>query len=76
MDRLMKRFGEKLRTLRQRRGLTVRELARLLEVNSHSHIVGLESDKHKPSAALLLKVAVLFDVSTDQLMRDDYEIDK
>jgi transcriptional regulator with XRE-family HTH domain len=70
----MERFGEKLRALRTQRGLTVRQLAAALEINSHSHIVGLEGGKHYPSADLILKVADYFNVSTDQLMRDDVEL--
>ncbi|MCB0177781.1 MAG: helix-turn-helix transcriptional regulator [Anaerolineae bacterium] len=70
----MERFGEKLRVLRDRRGITVRQLASILEIKSHSHIVGLEANKHKPSADLILKIANFFKVTTDQLMRDDLEI--
>jgi transcriptional regulator with XRE-family HTH domain len=70
----MQRFGKKLRTLREKRGLTVRELASILEIRSHSHIVGLEAGKHNPSADLILKIADFFDVTTDQLMRDNLEI--
>ncbi|MCB0175189.1 MAG: helix-turn-helix transcriptional regulator [Anaerolineae bacterium] len=70
----MERFGEKLRVLRDRRGITVRQLASILEIKSHSHIVGLEANKHKPSADLILKIADFFKVTTDQLMRDDLEI--
>jgi transcriptional regulator with XRE-family HTH domain len=71
----MNRFGEKLRTLRLRQGLTVRELASTLEISSHSHIVGLEIGKHKPSIELVLKIADYFGVTTDQLIRDNLEID-
>jgi transcriptional regulator with XRE-family HTH domain len=71
---MMERFGEKLRFLRGQRGMTVRELASELEIKSHSHIVGLEAGKHKPSADLILKIADLFDVTTDQLMRDDLDV--
>jgi transcriptional regulator with XRE-family HTH domain len=71
---MMERFGEKLRFLRERRGMTVRELAFELGIKSHSHIVGLEASKHKPSTDLILKIADLFDVTTDQLMRDDVDV--
>ncbi len=70
----MNRFGEKLRILRERRGFTVRQLANLLGTKSHTHIVGLEAGKHKPSADFILKVADLFEVSTDRLMRDELDI--
>jgi transcriptional regulator with XRE-family HTH domain len=71
----MKRFGEKLRTLRQRRGWTLRELATLLEMGAHSHLANLETGKNKPTAELILKIAELFAVSTDQLMKDELELD-
>ncbi len=70
----MQKFGEKLRTLRKRRGLTVRQLAAMLGI-THSHIVGLEKSKHKPSVELVIKLADLFDVSIDRLLRDNLELD-
>jgi len=70
----MQRFGEKLRALRQQRGLSYRQLASILEV-SHGHIVGIEAGRHKPSADFILKIASLFNVSTDQLMWDEQELD-
>jgi transcriptional regulator with XRE-family HTH domain len=70
-----KRFGEKLRTLRKRRGLTVRQLAAILGINSHSHVVEIETSKNKPSVELVIKVADLFDVSIDRLLRDNLELD-
>jgi transcriptional regulator with XRE-family HTH domain len=70
----MRRFGEKVRTLRERRGLTVRQLAALLEINSHSHIVLIESGKRKPSVEVLLKIMQVFDVGCDQLLNDDLEV--
>ena len=71
---MMERFGEKLRSLRERRDVTVRELASELGIKSHSHIVGLEAGKHKPSVDLVLKLADLFDVTTDQLLRDELDV--
>lgn len=70
----MQRFGEKLRTLRTRRGLSYRELAAMLDV-THGHLVGIEANRHKPSADLILKIADIFGVTADQLMRDDQEVD-
>ena len=70
----MRRFGEKVRTLRERRGLTVRQLATLLEIKSHSHIVQIESGKYKPSIDLLLKLMEVFEVGCDQLLKDDLEV--
>jgi transcriptional regulator with XRE-family HTH domain len=71
----MDRFGEKLRTLRKQRGLTVRELAAIFEMKSHSHIADMENGRSKPSVELLVKIADFFEVTTDQLLRDELEID-
>ncbi len=70
----MQRFGEKLRILRERRGLSYRQLASMLDI-AHSHIANIEKGKHKPSVDLVVKIAQLFDVSFDQLMNDEFEID-
>ena len=70
----MQRFGGKLRTLRKKHGLSYRKLASELGV-AHSHIAGIEAGSHKPSADLVLKIAKFFQVSTDQLMDDDLELD-
>ena len=70
----MRRLGDKVRTLRERRGLTVRQLAVLLEINSHSHIVQIEAGKHKPSLDVLLKLMEVFEVGCDQLLDDDLEV--
>jgi transcriptional regulator with XRE-family HTH domain len=70
----MRRLGEKIRTLRERRGVTTRQLAELLEINSHSHIVQIESGKHKPSLEVLVKLMQIFDVGCDQLLNDELEL--
>lgn len=70
----MQRFGEKLRALRKKHGLSYRKLASELGV-AHSHIAGIEAGSHKPSADLVLKIAKFFQVSTDQLMDDELELD-
>lgn len=70
----MKRFGEKLRSLRQRQGLTLRQLGAQLEV-SNTFVLSLEQGKKTPNAATILKIADLFHVSLDQLMRDELEVD-
>ena len=70
----MRRLGEKIRTLRERRALTTRQLAELLEIKSHSHIVQLESGRHKPSLDVLVKLMQIFDVGCDQLLKDELEV--
>lgn len=71
----MKRFGEKLRMLRQRQGLTVRQLAANLNIKSYSHIADMEAGRNLPSVELLVKLADFFQVTTDQLLRDELELD-
>jgi len=70
----MKRFGEKLRTLRQQQGLTLRELAPMLGINSYSYLSDIENGNKKPSLEFVLKIAELFDASLDQLLKDDLEL--
>ncbi len=70
----MKRFGEKLRTLRVERGLTIRELAEMLDVHN-TYINKIETGKRSPSANMILKVTRLFDVSADQLIKDELDLD-
>lgn len=70
----MKRFGEKLRTLRKQNHMTLQELATALGYAAHSHISQIESGKKTPTVHFVLKVADFFGVSTDQLLRDDLDI--
>jgi transcriptional regulator with XRE-family HTH domain len=70
----MKRFGEKLHTLRLQRGLTLKELALALGLHAHGHISELESGKKVPTVEVVLKAARLFNVTTDQLLKDELEL--
>jgi transcriptional regulator with XRE-family HTH domain len=67
----MQRFGEKLRVLRTRRGMTLRELAEALGYTNHGYLGLLETGKKKPTVEFVLKVARLFQVTTDQLLWDE-----
>ena len=71
----MEKFGEKLRALREGRDLTIRQLAEALEIKSSGYITDLEKGKKKPSRDLLIRISLFFNVSTDQLVRDDLELD-
>ena len=68
------RFGEKLRILRNRRGFTLAQLAERLGYKAHGHLSEIESGKKIPTIGLALKVARLFDISTDVLLKDEFEI--
>jgi len=72
---LMKKFGEKLRVLREQRDFTLRQLAETLEVH-YTHLNKIENGQKKPSTDLVLRISRLFDVTTDQLMKDELELDK
>lgn len=71
----MERFGEKLRALRIQDGLTLQQMAGELGYATHAYISELESGKKVPTAALVLKVARRFGVSTDALLMDEQEIE-
>ena len=70
----MQRFGEKVRTLRKRQGYTLKQMAEILQFDSHSYLSAVEFGKKQPSVELVVKIAVLFDVSTDDLLFDDKEV--
>ena len=70
---MMKRFGEKLRKLRQKYGLSYRQLAAELD-SSFSHLSNIEGGTKYPSPDLILRIADYFEVTADQLMRDELEV--
>ncbi len=71
----MQRFGEKLRLIRTRGGMSLRQLASELGFSSHGYVGDLESGRKKPSLEVALKIARLFDVSVDSLVKDEIEVD-
>lgn len=71
----MRRFGEKLRTLRTQRSMSLKALALNLGLSAHGYISELEAGKKKPTAEFVLNVARLFDVSTDQLLKDELDLE-
>jgi transcriptional regulator with XRE-family HTH domain len=68
-------FGTKLRHLRKQHGLTQVVLAHQLEHITHTHISHLEADRKEPSIDLVLRIADVFGVSTDYLLRDALPVD-
>ncbi len=53
----------------------MKELASLLGYSSHTFIAALESGRRKPSAELAVKLSRIFDVTTDQLLKDELQLD-
>lgn len=70
----MERFGGKLHILRQRQGLTVRQLGERLGV-SGPYVVQMEQGQKIPNVAMVIKIADLFGITADQLIRDEFEVD-
>lgn len=54
--------------------MTLQEVAIALGHSAHGYISELESGKKQPTIVLVLRVARLFDVTTDELLRDDLEL--
>ena len=73
-QRSIQRFGEKLRTLRVRHDMTLKQLANELGLTAHGYISELEAGKKMPTAEFVLNVARLFDVTTDELLKDELEL--
>jgi len=61
-------ISERLKCLREERGYTQSELSELLLVGSQTQIWRWESGKQKPSLDALIRIAILFEVSTDYLL--------
>jgi len=74
--RSITRFGEKLRVLRIRHGLTLLELAHALGYVTHTYISEIETGKKMPTAEFVLGVARLFNVTTDQLLKDELNLEE
>lgn len=70
----IRRFGQKLQSLRQRQNLTLKGLAASLGYSAHGYISELEMGKKIPTAEFVLRAARLFNVTTDQLLKDELEL--
>ncbi len=70
----MQRFGEKLHFLRKRRGITLKEIASELGLAAHVFVSNLETGKRKPSVEMVIKIARLLNVSIDELLLDELEL--
>lgn len=70
------RFGEKLKTLRTNSGMSLQEVATALGHSAHGHISELEAGKKQPTAMLVVRIAKLFNVTTDELLLDELELSK
>jgi transcriptional regulator with XRE-family HTH domain len=71
----MKRFGEKLRTLRARRRMSMQDVADAIEYGSSGYVSDVENGKREPALKFVIKVAEFFEVSTDALLKDSLELE-
>ncbi|NJK82405.1 MAG: helix-turn-helix transcriptional regulator [Chloroflexaceae bacterium] len=71
--REVKRFGEKLKTLRTSRGMSVRDLASAMGA-ARSTISSVETSRMQPTIDFAYKVATYFQISTDDLLDDTREV--
>ncbi|MHB8597461.1 MAG: helix-turn-helix domain-containing protein [Ktedonobacteraceae bacterium] len=69
------RFGEKLRTLRTRHKLTLQGLAHLMGHSAHGYLSELESGKKLPTVDFVLRLARFFNITTDELLKDELELE-
>jgi transcriptional regulator with XRE-family HTH domain len=70
----MLRFGEKLKALRKHYNMTLSQLAQKLGYSTHTYISEIENAKKTPTTEFVLSVARLFDVTTDELLKDELEL--
>ena len=71
-----KRLGEKLSTLRKLHSLTQTQLAHALGYATHSTIAEVEKGLKLPSLETVLAISRFFGVTTDQLLKDELELEK
>lgn len=72
----MQRLGEKLRLLRLQRGLSLRDLAVALghPPSFNSYLSDVENGRRTPKLGFVLQLAAFYQVSMDQLTRDDLDL--
>ena len=70
----MQRFGEKLRVLRTRQGMSVRDLARAFGYAGSGYMSEIELGKKTPTIDFVVKAAKFFNVTTDQLLLDEIDL--
>ena len=69
------RFGEKLRALRRHRGMTIQQLTYAIGYTGYGYLSELETSKKLPTLDVIMRVARLFNVSIDQLLKDELELE-
>lgn len=69
-DEYSNRLGARIRTLRKRAGLSLREFGMMVGVH-HNQILSIEQGEGNPSLRTLLRIAGGLDISLHDLLPDD-----
>ena len=72
--RIIMKLSEKIMILRKQKGWSQEELAEKLEV-SRQAVSKWESGQASPDIEKILKISQLFEVSTDVLLKEEYDVD-
>jgi len=70
----LERLGEKIRTLRTRRGLSQIQFGQALGYADGSYISEVETGKKNPTAEFIFKVSRFFRVLADDLLDDERDV--
>lgn len=70
---MITQLGKKVKQLRKQARMTQTELARQAGLKSKGYISDVEKGKKIPPTELVLKLAEIFHVTTDYLLRDDFD---
>lgn len=71
---MAEQFGKKVRYLRRQQGRTQADVSEALSA-SGSHISNIEAGRKAPSLDTVIRIADIFRVTTDYLMRDDIPVE-
>ncbi|HEY0603564.1 MAG TPA: helix-turn-helix transcriptional regulator [Herpetosiphonaceae bacterium] len=63
-------LGTKIKYLRKQHSMTQQHLAHQLGLRTQAHISHIEAQRHEPSLEVIVKLAHVFGVTTDYLLRD------
>jgi transcriptional regulator with XRE-family HTH domain len=67
-------FGDKVRLMRKKKGLTQAALAQQVGLARHTHINHIEANRRSPSLQLVLRISQVLGVTTDYLVRDSIPV--
>jgi len=62
-------FGEKILFLRKKKNISQKALAHMLGISA-SNLTNYEKDRYEPGFKTLIKMAEIFEVTTDFLLKD------